>query len=112
MQTNSKVSFNTRAFIAITAAVAGLGLPITGYENHIFQFYPMTVQRHAWMSAHNILAIIFSIFTIWHIILNRRALLRYAKGAAAHVPFIRREAILAICLVGLCLLIVVGHALH
>jgi hypothetical protein len=34
------------------------------------------------MSAHNALGLTFAVFAVWHVILNRRAFLRYAKGWA------------------------------
>jgi hypothetical protein len=106
----TKDSFDIRAFVALTAAIAGLGLPLSGYYNHLFQMDPMTIQRHAWMSAHNILGVIFAIFAIWHAILNRRALFNHVKGSFTRIPFIRREALFAISLVSFGLLIFVGHS--
>jgi hypothetical protein len=62
MKQTTKDSFDVRAFVALTATIAGLGLPVSGYVNHLFQIDPMTIQRHAWMSAHNILGVIFAVF--------------------------------------------------
>jgi hypothetical protein len=69
-----KKRFNTRAFVAITIALSTLGLPIAGLPLHVLDSAPLTVARHAWMSAHNALGIVFVIFAIWHVVLNRRAL--------------------------------------
>jgi hypothetical protein len=110
MKQNTKASFNTRAFVALTATIAGLGLPLSGYFNHLFQMDPMTIQRHAWMSAHNILGVIFMVFAVWHATLNRRALFNHAKGFVMRIPFLSREAIMATGVVALGLFIFVGHA--
>jgi len=109
---STKAKFNIRAFVALMIAFSGLGLPITGIANHIYGFSVLTVTRHAWMSAHNILGLLFTIFSIWHIVLNRRALSNYIKGFAARVSFVSREAALAGALVTLILSIFVGHAFH
>ncbi|MFH1033687.1 MAG: DUF4405 domain-containing protein [Pseudomonadota bacterium] len=112
MKSSAKPSFNLRAFTALTAATAGLGMPLTGYANHLYQMSPMTVTRHAWMSAHTILGIVFSVVTIWHIVLNRHVLFNYAKDKALRTSHISREAILAVGVVGFFLFIALGHALH
>jgi hypothetical protein len=104
--------FNIRAFVALMIAFSALGLPITGVANHVYGFSALTVTRHAWMSAHNILGLLFIIFSIWHIVLHRRELLNYIKGFAARVPFLSREAALAGAVVTLILSIFVGHAFH
>ena len=111
MKQTTKDSFDVRAFVALTATITGLGLPVSGYVNHLFQMDPMTIPRHAWMSAHIILGVIFTVFAIWHAILNRRALFNYAKGISTRIPFIRREAIFATSVVALGLFFFVGHAL-
>jgi len=110
MKQTTKDSFDVRAFVALTATIAGLGLPVSGYVNHLFQIDPMTIQRHAWMSTHNILGVIFAVFAIWHAILNRHALFNHVKGTFTRIPFIRREAIFAISVVALGLFFFVGHA--
>lgn len=110
MQSNKEKPFNKRAFTALGAAVSGLGLPLTGYANHLYQFSPMTEQRHAWMAAHNILAVLFLAFAAWHVILNRQALLRHAKGIVRNMPFLSREAVLAGLVVASVVFLFVGHA--
>jgi hypothetical protein len=105
-------AFDKRAFISIVMAFAGLGLPITGYANHLHQFDSMTVQRHIWMAAHNSLGIIFMVFAIWHAILNRRPLLKHVKGIAIKGIRLRRELIYAVAMISILLLIFVGHAFH
>lgn len=104
--------FNTRAFVVLMILFSGLGLPVTGIANHIYGFAPISVERHAWMSAHNVLGLLFVIFSIWHVVLNRRVLLNYMRSAAARVPAINREALLAGAVVAFVLLLFVGHAFH
>jgi hypothetical protein len=104
--------FNTRAFVALMIAFSGFGLPVTGAANHVYGFLPPSVARHAWMSAHNIPGLLFMMFSIWHIVLNRRVLWRHIRAAAAPVPVVSREAISAIFVVALLLFMFIGHAFH
>jgi hypothetical protein len=104
--------FNTRAFVTLMICFSGLGLPITGYANHLYGFSQLTMARHAWMSAHNVLGIFFTIFVVWHVVLNRRALLAYLKNFAASTPFLSRESLLAIVILAMALFLFIGHAFH
>jgi hypothetical protein len=112
MKDQGNRSFSVRAFVALVAAIAGLGLPVTGVANHLHQLAPMTTARHAWMSAHNILGLLFVVFALWHAILNRRALVKHVGGLAERLPRVSREAALAALLVTVLLVAVLGHALH
>jgi hypothetical protein len=107
-----KKSFNLRAFVVVAAGVAGLGLPLTGFANHLLQMDFMTPRRHAWMSAHNSLGVVFVVFTVWHVILNRRVFLNYVRGVASRWRHINREALWATGLVTLIVLIAVGHTIR
>lgn len=109
---NQKKRFNSRAFATLTIALSGVGLPITGIVNHVYDFSHMTVARHAWMTAHNVLGLIFLVFSIWHATINHRALWNYLKGAAARVPRFSSEAAVACAVTTLILLLTVGHAFH
>lgn len=104
--------FNLRAFAVLMITFSGLGLPVTGIVNHFYGFAPLSLERHAWMSAHNVLALLFTIFAVWHVVLNRRALWNYLKGLAARMPRANREAVVAVAVVAVALLIFVGHAFH
>jgi hypothetical protein len=104
--------FDRRAFVALTAALCGLGLPLTGYMNHVHQIEPLTRARHAWMAAHNSLGITFAIFTLWHILLNRKAFMKHLRGALTFQRLIRPEMLYATGLVAILLLFFVGHAFH
>lgn len=98
-QTQAK-TWNMRAFVALAMTFSGLCLPVTGYANHVYQFAPMSVARHAWMAAHNVLAVQFTVFAIWHAILNRRAF------------NFNRMAVYAGLFVGLLSVLFVSHAFH
>ncbi len=104
--------FSLRAFTALMITFSGLGLPVTGIANHYYGFDPMSVERHAWMSAHNVLAVLFTVFVVWHVVLNRRPLWSHLKGLAARVPRASREAVVAGAVVAVALLLFVGHAFH
>ncbi|MDD5712046.1 MAG: DUF4405 domain-containing protein [Smithellaceae bacterium] len=107
-----KQRFNTRAFVALMVATSGVSLPITGIANHLYGFSSMTVARHVWMAAHNVLGLLFVIFSIWHVIINRKAFWNHLRGSAAHVSLMSREAVLAGAVLAVILLIFIGHAFH
>lgn len=104
--------FNLRAFVSLLAALAGLGLPATGIANHFLGFESLTPARHAWMSAHNALSILFIVSVAIHIWLNRMALWNHAKGAGQRIITLGREAILAGALVAFFLLLALAHVWH
>jgi hypothetical protein len=103
---------NARAFTAMMMVMSGLGLPLTGVMNHAYGFAPLSVGRHAWMSAHNALGVLFAGFSIWHIVLNRRAVWNHLRSTASHIPAMSREAMLAGAVVAITLLLFVGHTFH
>ncbi len=105
-------AFNHRAFVAMVMAFSGLGLPVTGIVNHLYGFEPPSIERHAWMTAHNALGILFVAFSIWHVVLNRKVLWIHARGTAARLPSVSREAMLAGSTVAVLLALFVGHAFH
>lgn len=112
MKNSERKCFNLRGFLTLTATIAGLGLPITGLATHMVQMDPIvSFSRHAWMSVHTILGVLFMASTVAHAILNRRILLIYLRGHAARLE-ITREAVSAFVLVAATLFVVVGHALH
>jgi len=104
--------FNLRSFVTLMVTFSGLGLPATGVANHCYGFAPMSVARHAWMSAHNVLGILFVVFAVWHVILNRRSLWSHLKSVGARLAPASREALIAGAVVAVTLLLFVGHALH
>ena len=105
-----KKSFNKRAFISIAMFASGLCLPFSGIMNHNIQFEPLSVERHFWMSVHNMAALLFVIFAILHISYNWRALMNYAKKAKE--MFISKESLAAIALVIVIVGLFASHAYH
>lgn len=108
MRTASRKPFNLRAFIVAMIALTGITLPLSGLFNHLHQFEPLTVARHGWMAAHNVMAILFAVFCGWHIVLNRRAVWNHVHDAAKKIP--TREAALAGGLVAALLTLAIAHA--
>lgn len=102
--------FNGRAFWSLLAAVTLAGLPWTGIEVHLHQADPLTGDRHAWMAAHWVLAMLFTVAGTAHVILNFRVLSRYARALPSRLVPASREALAAIVLTGALLLLGVGHA--
>ena len=102
--------FNRRAFAASMAALTVVTLPLSGWFCHHYQFAPMTVARHAWMAVHVTTAILFVVFAGWHVVMNRRAIVAYLRGAAANTPGFSREARLAAVIFACVLIVAAGHA--
>jgi len=99
--------FNIRSFVAIAMCISGLLLPISGTMNHLLQFGLLTQKIHFWMSIHNMSGLLFTIFAIFHIILNRTNLVNYVNSVKTNA--ISKEAIIAMLFV----IILVGlAALH
>lgn len=109
---NPARSFRHRAFVAMAMVASGLALPVTGVANHIYGFSPPSVERHAWMAAHNALGLLFVVFSFWHALLNRKALWNHMRNVAAQASMVSREAVLAVSIVAVVLVLFVGHALH
>jgi hypothetical protein len=103
-------SFRVRSFVAATALLSGLSLPISGLANHLYGPDEMNDARHAWMALHNVLALIFLVFVIWHVVLNFRGLKKHIKGAVARVQLVSRETLVAVALVAIAVFASVGHA--
>ena len=112
MTENTDHPFSRRAFVVTAAGLAALGLPVTGVAMHVASEGGADVARHAWMSAHNLLALLFLVFATWHVALNWRGLVRHLRGARAHMPMISREAACALIVVGGLLAVAVSHAFH
>ncbi len=102
--------FSFRAFWSLLLAATMIGLPWTGIENHLHGFEGLTMARHAWMAAHNVLALLFVVAIVAHLVLNGRALLRHARGLAARVLPLSREALVALVLTAGLVFLSVGHA--
>ncbi len=89
--------FNKRAFVTVAMCAGALLLPISGIMNHTLQCEPWSTARHFWMAIHNMSALLFSIFLLWHVMLNRKALGRYLRSLPARIP--TKEALLGSAIV-------------
>ena len=98
MNTSSKKSFNYRAFIALSLLLSGIGLPVTGIALAVQHG---GTENHSWAHAHAIFALVFTVFAIWHLILNWRPLIKYIR--------ISREVIFSIVIIAVLIFIFVGH---
>ena len=89
--------WNQRAFVAVGAVLSGLALPATGLLDHVS------------------VSCLFVGFCTWHLVLNRRALLRYVRAAGGKTGTLRRlparETVAAAAVVGGVLALTVAHAL-
>ena len=94
---NSNKKFNKRAFVTFGMIASGIALPVSGLMNHYLAFDLLTLSRHFWMSVHNILGILFTIFSISHIILNWHAIKNYLTKLKR--IFISTEALAAVSIV-------------
>jgi hypothetical protein len=108
-------AWNQRAFVATGAVLSGLALPVTGLLDHAAGG-SASANAVGWSIAHSSLGALFAGFCAWHVVLNRRALLRYLRavlpasgrpGGAAP----SREVLVATALVGGVLAATVVHAL-
>ncbi len=110
MDTNGQEPFNKRAFVSVALLASGLLLPVSGIMNHELQFDGLTTARHAWMSVHNMAAMLFCFSSIVHVILNRRALAIYARKAAG--VMLSKEALAAVVLIVGIVGLFTSHAFH
>jgi hypothetical protein len=108
-KTNKK-EFNKRALTALIALISGISLPFTGLAIHLFHSGSPEGPRHFWIAAHEALGIIFTISTLWHIFLNRKALYNHLRGAAGQLAGVSRETLCAIALVAVILFVAAGHS--
>ncbi len=87
-----------------------LMLPLSGYMNHYYQFDPLSTARHFWMAFHDVAAILFAVFSVIHIVFNRRLLLNYIKKAKSII--VTKEAVLAALLIVFIVGFISMHAFH
>jgi hypothetical protein len=90
--------------------ISGLCLPLSGLMNHYTGFDPLTVERHFWMSVHDVSGILFVIFAVLHIILNRRTIKTYIHTLKGKL--INKEAFAALIIVIFITALISSHAFH
>ena len=101
--------FNYRAFWSLLLAVTGLGLPWSGIELHAAGHQRGIGVGHPWMAVHWSLAALFMIAMVAHVVMNGRVLLRHARGLAAGMLPLSREALAVLAIATSLLLLGVGH---
>jgi hypothetical protein len=111
----SSGAWDKRSFVATGALLSGSALPLTGLLDHLAGG-PSAEAAVGWSIVHTSLGALFAAFCVWHVLLNRKALLRYLRASAAgHVMRGRaapsREMLAAMALVGGVLAATVLHAL-
>jgi hypothetical protein len=106
-----KRKLNKRALTALISLISGISLPFTGLALHMLHLSPLSSPRHFWIVLHEALGIIFTISTVWHIILNRKTLYNHLRGAAGRFAGVSRETLWAVALVAVILFAAAGHSL-
>ncbi len=110
MEKKAHKKMNKRALVALIALISGIGLPFTGLAVHLLHSNSLHGARHAWMSTHEALGIIFSISVIWHVILNRKGLVNHIRHSAGNPAHASKEFFWASALVGMMLLMALSHS--
>lgn len=107
MNATAETQWNQRRFVAVAAALSGMALPVTGLADHLAGEAGDPV---GWAIVHTTLGLLFVAFATWHCALNRRALMKYVRGAVSSRLLVGREALVAGVLVGMVLMLTVLHA--
>ena len=94
-----KGSWNQRAFVATGALLFGLTLPVTGLVDHVVRDHEGAAAVGRWSVAHIALSVLFVVFCVWHVVLNRRALARYLRAKTQRRALPAGEVLAALALV-------------
>ena len=105
---SKKERFNHRAFVAVMMGLAAIMLPVSGLLLHAYSEGEITSGGHSWFMLHILSGVLFVIFFIWHIVLNRRALAKHIKSHISGIVPLSREAGLALIIV-LLIVIIIFH---
>jgi hypothetical protein len=79
-----------------------LALPVTGVGNHLARHSSGPSADAGWVAAHVAIGSLFVLFAAWHVILNRRALVRYLR-AKVRPTLPSREIVAALALLAIVL---------
>ena len=110
---SAQSAWNQRAFVALGAVLSGVALPATGLLDHAAGG-AASEAAVGWSVAHVSVSCLFAGFCVWHVVLNRRALLRYLRAAGDRAGSVRlpaRETVAAAAVVGSVVAATVIHAL-
>lgn len=106
MNRQGKPHWDQRRFISVGALLSALALPITGVGDHLARHSTGPQAGSAWVVGHVVMGGLFVFFATWHVVLNRRALLRYLRSRVARPTLPSREFLAAFALVALVLVLV------
>ena len=96
MSNEAKKPFNKRAFVDIALAICALGLPVTAAGMELRPEGPGGhAAREAWGGVHGSFGLLFVVFALLHVYMNRRALWMHIKGSGGKAP-ISREFLVAL----------------
>jgi hypothetical protein len=109
METTNNQGVNKRAFVSCGLFLCGLGLPFSGLMNHILAFGPPNVEKHIWMSVHNVLAVMFVFYAAFHISFNWKSLIKYFRNYSIRI--FSKELVLASVLIFVMLFAAIFHSI-
>lgn len=109
MNNTASTTPNRRPLVTTGMVFSGIGLPITGFANHLYSAQAASIARHAWMAAHNSLGVVFTGFVIAHVVINRGAVWRSMKGFISGLPA-ARGSLWTTAIVTIMTTLAVGHA--
>ncbi len=115
MTLESGPRFNTRTFVTLIAAISFAPLPIAGTCLHFVSHSPSAratvwgLSQHAWMSIHNVLALLFVVAIGGHLAYNWRPLLRYLRVTSRGSRVFPSELVAAAAAVVLPVILVTAH---
>ncbi len=98
-----------RAIIALVSLISGAGLPFTGLAVHMLKSDSTNGAHHSFIVMHELLGLMFTVSTIWHVILNRQALVGHIWRSSGRAGRVSREAVWAVALVSAMLLMGLSH---
>jgi ribose/xylose/arabinose/galactoside ABC-type transport system permease subunit len=111
---SNQTDWNQRSFVVLGALLSGLALPVTGLLDHAAGGSSSN-NAVGWSITHISVSCLFVGFCAWHLVLNRRTLLRYVRAAGGEAEAVRRlpakETVVAAAVVGGVLLATIVHAL-
>lgn len=100
MEANQKNGFNRRALNVLLMLFSFILLPPSGIIIHsTHELSESATIRHFAMSVHNLSAIIFLSTCVIHLVVNRKALFKYISAKTSEYFHLKREVLVALCLV-------------
>lgn len=99
MTTPSRRGWDQRRFVSLGVLFCGLVLPFTGLGNHLARHPSGPHANAVWVGAHVAMGSLFVVLATWHVVLNRRALLKYVRGKQVTPALLSREALASMALV-------------